>query len=84
MHLQKETSATLGDSCKEIFVEAARVLYDDYVTYNKRTESNVTGYIAAPMKQFETNGIVKHDTSVRLDKSVHFSGGKTNTSRCKC
>ena len=39
LNLYMETSAKTGFNAKEIFVEAARVLYKDYVKYKKADEN---------------------------------------------
>jgi hypothetical protein len=83
INLFKETSAVNGDSCKDIFVEAARMLYDDYVLYNNsRKESTVTGFNRSDKQIEASHKVTKHDTSVRLDKSIHIESSKP--SRCKC
>jgi hypothetical protein len=83
-----ETSAANGLNCRELFVEAARLLYEDYVNYsNSRKNSYITGYMATTENKYDSSqkvfkeSKVPDDNSVKLDRS---SIGHIHSSKCKC
>jgi hypothetical protein len=86
INLFQETSAAEGDGCKQIFVEAAKLLYEDYLTYNtSKSKESITGYLGTSGEKYESNQKLPNKTN-KLDNSIKIekSALTQKKSKCKC